>query len=99
MSEKKEEFAPARVNWMDAKELAEHILDMEESDSDDVEQAIYDKFECSMETFEDIVGHLLPLVDKMQSPISGVMYRGFSKPIGDNMRCWIVKDEVTQNKD
>jgi len=97
MSDKEEiiKHEPARVSPFDIQELAAHILNMDEdSEYDDLEEAIYEKFDCSMETFEDIVSHLVPCASIAKSPISEVVYRGFSKPIGNGASCWMVKQEV-----
>ena len=44
------------MDWMDAEELAVAVLKLDEetADSDKIEQAIFDKFECSFEQFHKI---------------------------------------------
>jgi hypothetical protein len=90
---KTNEFKPHRVHWHDIEELACHILDLDydEVDYSEIEEAIYEKFDCSFETFQDIVEHLIPLADSGKSPLSGEVFQGFSKDEGDGLRCWIVK--------
>jgi len=88
---------PISVHWMDAEELAAHILglDYDQVESDEIEEKIFDKFECSMETFQVIVSHLLPLVDVGKSPLTGEVYKGFSKSISEDGKdkVWIVRDK------
>jgi len=85
----------ARVDWMDVQELAAHILNMDEdSEYDEVEEKVYEEFECSMETFEKIVAHLVPCAAIAKSPLTDDVYRGFSKPMPDGGACWIVRESV-----
>ena len=88
---------PSTLDYYDIEELACYILNLDEETADynEVEQAIYDKFECSLETFQSIVGHLLPMADSVKSGLSGEVYRGFSIPLDDEgNRMWAVKEKV-----
>lgn len=95
MSEKVE-FKPKRVDWMDVEELACHILNINYDDVEhsDIDEAIYEKFECSMDTFQEIVEHLIPLADSGKSPITNELFQGFSVDEGEGVRRWIVKNKV-----
>lgn len=96
MSEKIK-FKPVRVDYLDVEELACHILnlDYDEVEYDDIEDAIYEKFDCSFDTFQEIIEHLLPLADSGKSPITNEVFQGFSKDEGDGLRCWLIKRSVS----
>lgn len=97
---KSEEFLkhiPSRISYDDIEELACYILNLDEDavDYDDVEQAIAEKFDCSLESFKSIIGHLLPMADSASSGLTGEVYRGFSIPLDDEgSRMWAVKERV-----
>ena len=85
-----------RLHWHDVEELAAHILGLgDEYESGDVENELCDKYEISFESFHAIIEKLLPLVDVGESPLSGKWYRGFSKPINEKMREWLLKVGIT----
>ncbi len=96
--ELKETYKPAEVHWTEVEELACHILGMsEDSESDEIDKAIAEKFDCSMETFENIVSHLLPLAASGGSELTGEQYRGFLKPLGNGAGLWIIKQKLKVN--
>ena len=69
------------VNWLEVEELAVAVLGMDEDnyDSDDVEQALYDRFEISMESFHKIVEALVPFAVPVQAGFSADRFQGFVK--------------------
>ena len=83
-----------KMTWMDAEELAMHVLGLNENAADDVDfdDLMYDKFEISMEQFHKIAEALSDFTVPMQAGISGKMFRGFVK---DDY--FITKDEVPSN--
>ena len=69
------------MDWMDAEELAVAVLKLDEetADSDKIEQAIFDKFECSFEQFHKIAEALMPFTIPAKAAISGESFHGFVK--------------------
>jgi len=93
--EKETEFEPASVRDYEVEELICHILDLDEDDENlDIEEAIYEKFDCSFETFHEIVEHLLPLANLAKSPITDEYFRGFSVDLGEGQGMWLIKEEI-----
>lgn len=85
--------AIAKVSELDVEELACKILDLnyDEIDADTtiIEEKMSEKFDIDLETFSNIISHLLPLIDFGKSPLSKKTYKGFGT--GD---FWLVKIEV-----
>jgi len=68
------------MDWMDAEELAAHIFGFPDNyDSDKIETALYDKFECSFEQFHKIAEALIPFTVTAKAAISGEEFHGFVK--------------------
>lgn len=67
------------MNWMDAEELAVAVLGMDEdtANSDTIEQAIFDKFEISMEQFEAVASALMSFTIPAKAALSGEVFQGF----------------------
>ena len=81
-----------RLQWDDVEELAAYLLGLgDDYETDEVESGLYEKYEISPEAFHEIVENLLPLVDLGESPLSGKWYRGFSKPVNEKARAWLLK--------
>jgi hypothetical protein len=82
------------MNWMDAEELAVVVLGMDEetADIDAIEQAVYDKFDISMEQFQKVAEALMPFTIPAQVAISGEYFNGF---VEDG--AFICKQRVTPN--
>jgi hypothetical protein len=88
----KKKVEPVKVYDTDIEELAVFILGLdEESDPWDIDHALYEEFECTLESFGKIIQHLLPLCDVGKSPLTGEKYRGFSDREGE---CWLIKTEA-----
>lgn len=69
------------IGWMGAEELAAVVcgLDEDNYDSGQVEDALYEKFDCSFETFHKIAEALVPLTIPATAALSGQSFRGFVK--------------------
>lgn len=68
------------MDWWETEELAAAILGMdEESDSSEIENAFFDKFEVSLEQFHSIVIALTPFTIPAVAAISGESFQGFVK--------------------
>lgn len=81
----------ANIFTMDIEQLACFILEIDEdSDYSEIDEALYEKFECTFESFHEIVSYLLPLCDVGESPLTNKVYRGFSDR---EKQCWIIKTE------
>jgi len=83
-----------QIDWMDAQEIAEHILKIENKDdnTDAVENALAAKWGIALDTFQDIAQELFNMVDFSISPLNSTdAYVGLST---SNM--WLVKKEVNQ---
>jgi hypothetical protein len=88
----------AKIGFYELEELAAFIsdLDYENLDGDtnnQIEQAIYDKFGIDLDQFQKIVEVLMPLIDVGESPLTGTIFKGFSKKEG-NHGTWLLKTEV-----
>lgn len=83
-------------DYYDCVDLAKEILGYTPEESDgmdeaDIGQDLYDKFGFpNLETFQEMIGKLLPLCDTARSELTGRAYRGFGK---DGL--FLVKMEVT----
>ena len=69
------------MDMMDAEELAIAVLKLDEetSDSDKIEQAIFNKFDCSFEQFHKIAEALMPFTIPANVALSSDVYCGFVK--------------------
>lgn len=83
--EKKTIEIPKRinVNWHDVEELAAKILDVHEQwendeiDRSELEEKFFEKFDCSLESFEEIVPHLMQFTVLSKSDLSDNFRIGF----------------------
>lgn len=81
------------MHWMDAEELACAALGIaDDSDSDEIEGAMADKFEISMEQFRAVAEALMPFTVPAKAAISGEAFCGFVKD-----GAFICKQPVTPN--
>lgn len=70
------------MDWMEAEDLAIVVLGLNEDDDPDhdtIEQAMFDRFEISMEQFQHVVEALMPFTVPAQAAISGESFHGFVK--------------------
>jgi hypothetical protein len=82
---------PVPVDGFDIECLACFILGLDEdSESSDIDKALYEEFECTLESFTQIIQHLLPLCDVGEGVITKKIYRGFACQGKDE---WLIKTE------
>ena len=87
--------------YYELQELACAILGLDcdelidEGRENEIDQAIYDKFEISMEQFENIVAALLPFTPVVKAGLSGTMYNAFVK---NEEGLMLVKKEYKEGK-
>lgn len=68
------------MDMYDAEELAIAVLSLhEDTESDDIEVAIFKTFGVSLDTFTEIADALIPFTVPAQAAISGKGYQGFVK--------------------
>lgn len=82
------------MDWMDAEELAVAVLGLDEdtANSETVENAMYEKFEISMEQFSKVADALIPFTIPAKAAISEEAFHGFVKD-----GAFICKQLVTPN--
>ena len=106
MNEYKEikKMKKANLDVNDIAELLQYILEMDEDTLDiylEIENKLYDVFEDNNSSFfdfmRDMIERLLPLADVGESPITGDIFRTFSKPIKKN-RIALVKMEISNDE-
>lgn len=70
-----------KMHWIDAEKLAVAVLGLDEeaADSDIIEQAVFDKFEISMEQFQHVAEALMLFTIPAKAAISGEYFNGFVK--------------------
>lgn len=60
-------------------ELAAHVCGVEDdADYDVIDDAVFEKFQISVEEFTEVALALLPLIDVGKSPLTNKTYKGFS---------------------
>jgi len=70
-------------NKWDIEELAYRAIGKTDEEAEkeinngDIEQAVYDKYECSFETYCSIVNDLLKFTPLVSSPLTGKNYHAF----------------------
>lgn len=80
---------------IDTHELICHLCDLDDNSTyDELEQAIFDNYEVSIDAFDAIARALLPLVDVGKSELTGKTYKGFSVHT-NGYGFWLLKMEVT----
>jgi hypothetical protein len=73
-------FKERKMDWMDAEDLAANIMGFpDDYDSDKIENALYERFECSFEQFHKIAEALMPFTIPAKAAISGEVFHGFVK--------------------
>jgi hypothetical protein len=81
-----------RIPYEDVIDLAAHICDLEdETPPEEIEDALYDKFNISMDDFHNLCEHLLPLIDFGE--FNGEKYKGFGIRKW-NYGVWFVKTKI-----
>lgn len=65
---------------LDVMELAIAVLGLpEDSEYEYIDETLYKRFECSLDTFSKIAGSLIPFTIPAQAGITGKVYQGFVK--------------------
>lgn len=82
-----------KLDFYEAMEIADFItkVDNPNSDEDISETALIEKWDITLETFEDIVNTIFQMIDFGMSPVTQTPYVGIAKP-----NEWLVKKEVNQ---
>lgn len=79
---------------IDTHELICHLCNLDDNSTyDELEQAIFDNYEVSIDAFDAIAHALLPLVDVGKSELTGKTYKGFSVHT-NGYSFWLLKMEV-----
>lgn len=82
-----------KIPYDDVLELAIYLCDLEEdANLDEIEKAMLDKFEITVDKFHELCEYLLPLID-VNEGWDGALYKGFSKKEKDHMK-WLVKTKI-----
>ena len=87
------------MNYWDAQELACAILGLncddlvDEGRENEIEEALYEKFEIDMEQFVKIVEALLPFTPVVQAGLTGNKYHAF---VNEKESLMIVKQKVEE---
>lgn len=86
------------VDHWDAEQLGAYIcgLDPDEADTQEIENAMYEKFNIDVDNFREILSHLLPLIDYGKSPLTGKRFKGFGYTDNAGFGTWAVKMEVPE---
>lgn len=83
-----------RIDWMDVQTLAGAMLGFpEEDDRGMIEDALYAKFDISLEQFEKVIDGLWPLLEFGLSSLTNTPFVGFANK---EDQAWIIKKEVTK---
>lgn len=89
------------MDYWDAQELACAVLGLNYDDlvnegrEDEIDNALYEKFEIGMEQFCDIVKALLPFTPCVKAGLSGTIYHAF---VNEKEGIMIIKQPVKKEK-
>lgn len=91
---------------IDIEEVACAVLgleyeDYEEADdcTEQIENILIDEMNIDLDTLEQIINKLLPTIDVGKSPLTGNMYKGFSREFikgSCKVRKWIAKMQIDE---
>ena len=91
---------------IDIEEVACAVLgleyeDYEEADdcTEQIENILIDEMNIDLDTLEQIINKLLPTIDIGKSPLTGNMYKGFSREFikgSCKVRKWIAKMQIDE---
>jgi hypothetical protein len=94
MPSKNKSNTEVRIDWMDVEALAAVMCGKTEDDDHDViEDAFFEKFDITLEQFENVMGVLWPMLDMGISPLTETPFMGFSNR---KEQAWIIKKDITQ---
>lgn len=79
---------------IDTHELICHLCNLDDDSTyDELEQAVFDKYEVSIDAFDAIAHALLQLIDVGKSELTGEIYKGFSVQ-ANGYGFWLLKTKV-----
>jgi hypothetical protein len=83
-----------KIGWMDIEDLARVVCNCSEDDErEEIEDAVFRKFDISLEQFESVVEALWPIMDMGISPITDTPFMGFSDKAS---RAWVIKKDISK---
>lgn len=87
---------PTKVSSYDVEELAAFMcgLDYDNCGFDDIENALYEKFNIDFDSLHKIICYLLPMVDVGVSPLTKERFKGFSRVDKSGYGLWMIKESV-----
>ena len=93
-------------NRIDIEEVACVILDLDYEDyeesnecTEQIENILIDEMNIDLDTLERIVSNLLPFIEVGKSPLTGIVYKGFSREFikgSCKVRKWIAKMQIDE---
>ena len=93
-------------NRIDIEEVACVILDLDYEDyeesnecTEQIENILIDEMNIDLDTLERIVSKLLPFIEVGKSPLTGIVYKGFSSEFikgSCKVRKWIAKMQIDE---
>ena len=93
-------------NRIDIEEVACVILDLDYEDyeesnecTEQIENILIDEMNIDLDTLERIVSKLLPFIEGGKSPLTGIVYKGFSREFikgSCKVRKWIAKMQIDE---
>jgi len=93
-------------NRIDIEEVACVILDLDYEDyeesnecTEQIENILIDEMNIDLDTLERIVSKLLPFIEVGKSPLTGIVYKGFSREFikgSCKVRKWIAKMQIDE---
>lgn len=78
-------------------ELAAELLglDVDSTNYHEIEYKFYEKYNIDLADFIELVKDLIEFTNPWQSPLSGEIYQGFVKNIGNGIMRAIIKEKST----
>lgn len=81
-----------KLDWMDAEEIAASICKIKSEETEEIETALYEKYEVSAEQYHNIISDLFDRIDFGISPLTDEAFVGFSN---EEKNCWLAKKIVS----
>jgi hypothetical protein len=83
-----------KIDYLDAQELAWHILGINEAKENDetedfdelVERQLFEEYGMDMDQLLKLLNAITPLIEIAESPLTHTLYKGFA--VND---CWLLK--------
>ncbi len=85
------------LSSMDAEEIARVFcgIENEDAESDEIEQALYDKHDMSFEQFQKVAAFMYAHLELGVSPLTNTPMIGISHSPKKGMSCWLAKRDYT----